>query len=189
MTPIFYPSTKAKWREWLQNNHTTFESVWVVFYNKSSNLPTITWSDAVDEALCFGWIDRKKIKIDSETSHQFFSKRKAKSTWSKINKIKVEQLIANNKFTKAGFASIEIAQQNESWSILDKVEELIMPDDLIKEFKGKKDALGYYENLSKSSKKMILQWIVLAKQAETRQNRIAEIVACAMLQKKPKGIV
>src|SRR5690606_23479809 len=90
---IFYPASPAAWRKWLQKNHLSKEAVWVVFYTKSSGKKTITWSEAVDVALCFGWIDSKKIKIDEETSHQFFSKRKSTGTWSKINKLKVQQLI------------------------------------------------------------------------------------------------
>ena len=84
------------------------------FYNKSSPRASISWSNAVDEALCFGWIDSKKIKIDPETSHQFFSKRKSKSTWSKINKDKVERLIEHGLMNEAGFLSIEIAKQNKA---------------------------------------------------------------------------
>ena len=102
---IFYPKNKEEWRVWLENNHARLDNVWVVFYKKASRIPTISWSDSVDEALCFGWIDSKKIAIDAEKSHQFFSKRKPKSTWSKINKLKVERLIAEGLMTKAGFES------------------------------------------------------------------------------------
>ena len=86
-TEVFYPTSLAEWRKWLAKNHLSQQSVWLVFHSKSSKKPSITWSEAVDVALCFGWIDSKKIKIDHETSHQFFSKRKPNSTWSKINKV------------------------------------------------------------------------------------------------------
>ena len=118
-TEIFYPANVAAWREWLEANHLARQSVWVVFYAKASGRPTITWSEAVDVALCFGWIDSKKIKIDNETSHQFFSKRKQRSTWSKINKDKVVQLIDRGLMAPAGLESIAIAQQNGSWTVLD----------------------------------------------------------------------
>lgn len=91
-TPVFYPKTIKSWRSWLEKNHGTESSVWVVFPTKNSGKKSIRWTDAVDVALCFGWIDSKKIKIDEETSHQFFSKRKPNSTWSKINKEKVAVL-------------------------------------------------------------------------------------------------
>src|SRR6476620_4689482 len=99
---VFYPENISAWRKWLEKNHLTEIAVWLVFYAKKSGRKTISWSEAVDVALCFGWIDSKKIKIDAETSHQFFSKRKPKSTWSKINKEKVTKLIDNGLMTKAG---------------------------------------------------------------------------------------
>ena len=95
VTDIFYPTNQKEWRQWLKKHHASKQSVWLVYYKKETTKPTISWSDAVDEALCFGWIDSKRISVDKETSHQFFSKRKAKSTWSKINKTKIETLIAN----------------------------------------------------------------------------------------------
>jgi len=94
-TEIFYPTSLTEWRKWLENNHLSKQSVWLVSYVKGSKKNSISWSDAVDVALCFAWIDSKKIKIDEETSHQYFSKRKAQSTWSKINKEKVQRLISH----------------------------------------------------------------------------------------------
>jgi len=175
-TDIFYPTSQTAWRQWLAKNHLSKQSVWLVFHTKSSEKPSVTWSDAVDEALCFGWIDSKKIKIDAETSHQFFSKRKPKSTWSKINKKKVQKLIENGLMTPAGLNSIEIAKQNGSWTILDEVEELIVPSDLEKAFKNHPGSKDCFLSLSKSIKKMMLTSLVLAKRPETRQKRIAEII-------------
>lgn len=185
---IFHPTSPKEWRKWLEKNHLSKASVWLVFYNKSSAKNSITWSEAVDVALCFGWIDSKKVKIDSESSHQFFSKRKAHSTWSKINKKKIEELIASGQMTAMGYDSIDIAKQNGSWTILDEVEELIIPTDLETAFYNKSTAKDYFESLSKSTKKAMLQWLVLAKRAETRQKRISEIVSCAELKQKPKHL-
>jgi uncharacterized protein YdeI (YjbR/CyaY-like superfamily) len=175
-TEVFYPDTVAAWRKWLKKNHQSSHSVWLVFYKKSAGKPTITWSEAVDVALCYGWIDSKKVKADDETSHQFFSRRKANSTWSKINKLKVEALIAGGHMTDAGLKSIETARQNGSWNLLDEVEELIIPDDLEKAFSTKPAAREFFLNLSRSVKKMMLHWLVMAKRPETRQKRISEIV-------------
>lgn len=182
---VFYPRNTSEWRNWLQENHTKEQSVWVVFYKKSSAEPSITWSEAVDEALCFGWIDSKKISIDPEKSHQFFSRRKAQSTWSKINKDKVERLIETNRMTKAGFESIEVAKQNGSWNSLDAVEALLIPDDLEEAFAAKPGAKEFFESLSKSMRKMMLYWIISAKRPETRQKRIEEIAESATQQMKP----
>lgn len=183
---IFYPENTRQWRKWLEENHDSKTSLWVVFYKKSSEKPTISWGEAVDEALCFGWIDSKKIAIDSEKSHQFFSKRKAKSTWSKINKEKIQRLMEAGLMTKAGYESIEIAKQNGSWTILDEVEELIVPSDLETELDRYPEAKEFFMGLSKSIKKMMLYWIVSAKRPETRQNRITEIVESAAQNRKPK---
>ena len=160
----------------VRKNHVSKQSVWLVFYSKSSTKKSITWSEAVDVALCYGWIDSKKIKIDEETSHQFFSKRKAQSTWSKINKEKVRQLIEQGLMTQAGSDSIEKAKQNGSWTVLDEVEELIIPQDLDEAFNKFEGSKTYFLSLSKSVKKMMLQWLVLAKRPETRQKRISEII-------------
>ncbi len=185
---IFYPTSLTVWRKWLQKNHISKQAVWLVFYNNKSGKKTISWSDAVDVALCFGWIDSKKISIDKESSYQFFSKRKAKSTWSKINKNKVAKLIEEGVMTAAGFTSIEIAKQNGSWTILDEVEELIIPQDLEREFTNKPNSKDFFLSLSKSIKKAILQWLVLAKTSETRQKRIAEIIENAEQKQKPKHL-
>lgn len=185
---IFYPKTIDSWRKWLEKNHATNDAVWVVFYTKASAKKTITWSDSVNVALCFGWIDSKKIKIDEVTSHQFFSRRKAKSTWSKINKEKVKQLIETGLMRDAGYKSIEIAKLNGSWTILDEVEELIIPNDLEAAFAKYPKTKDFYLSLSKSIKKGILQWLVLAKQPATRQKRITEIIERARQQLKPKHL-
>ncbi len=185
---IFYPISPTHWRKWLTENHLSKQSVWLVFYNKKSDKQSITWRESVDIALCFGWIDSKKIKIDEETSHQFFSKRKANSTWSKINKEIIGRLIDNGLMTEAGYKSIEIAKQNGSWTILDDVEELIIPNDLKAELNSRPIAKAYFESLSKSVKKAILQWLVLAKRPETRQKRMTEIVALADQKLKPKHL-
>ncbi len=183
---LFCPASQQDWRRWLKKNHKSKQSVWLVYYKKKSSVPTITWSDAVDEALCFGWIDSKAKPLDDERFMQFFCKRKPNSVWSKINKTKVERLIGDGLMTKAGFDSIETAKQNGSWTILDDVEELRIPKDLVKAFKNQKGSKHYFLSLSKSVKKSLLQWIVLAKRPETRQKRIEEIVEQAAQKMKPK---
>ncbi len=182
----FYPTSQHEWRAWLQENHVSKQAVWLVYYRIKSGVPTISWSDAVDEALCFGWIDSTKKSIDDQKFMQFFSKRKPTSVWSKINKSKVERLIQEEKFTKAGFTSVEVAKQNGSWLILNEVEELNIPIDLEKAFKTQKGAKQFFLSLSKSARKSILQWLILAKRAETRQNRCIEIAEFAAKHLKPK---
>ncbi|KUJ62979.1 hypothetical protein AR687_06185 [Flavobacteriaceae bacterium CRH] len=182
----FCPTCQTDWREWLQENHNSKQSVWLVCYKKQANIPTITWSDAVDEALCFGWIDSIRKSIDNDKFIQFFGKRKPNSAWSKINKAKVKRLTDNGLMMPAGFESIKKAKENGSWIILDEVEELLIPEDLKKAFEAKPGSEAYFLSLSKSVRKSILQWIVFAKRPETRQNRINEIVELAAQKLKPK---
>ena len=148
-------------------------------------MTTLSWSEAVDEALCFGWIDSRAKPVDSERYMQFFSRRKPNSIWSKINKEKVQQLVANGLMTKAGFTSIDTAKQNGSWAILDEVEAGIIPADLAEAFQKRPNAHHYFLRLSRSDKRTILQWLVLAKRSVTRQNRIAEVVKLADQNRKP----
>ena len=182
----FYPKSRQEWREWLQVNHATKQSIWLIYYKKRSNLPTVLYNDAVDEALCFGWIDSKAKPIDEDKYMQFFTKRKPKSIWSKINKEKIERLTKEGLMTKAGFEIMEIAKQNGSWTILDEAEALVIPNDLDQEFQKKPNAKAYFFGLSRSDKRNILQWLVLAKRQETRDKRIEEVVTLAEQNLKPK---
>lgn len=182
----FCPASRQEWRLWLKENHSSKQSVWLVLYKKESNKPTISWSEAVDEALCFGWIDSKRKPVNEDKFIQFFSKRKLNGTWSKVNKEKIKQLIDEGLMTKVGFDSIETAKQNGSWKILDEVEELKIPEDLEKELKIKANAMDFFLSLSKSARKAILQWLVFASRQETRQKRITEIAELAGKKQKPK---
>jgi uncharacterized protein YdeI (YjbR/CyaY-like superfamily) len=185
-TATFCPANRLQWRRWLQKNHAKEQSVWLIYYKKKANISTITWSEAVDEALCFGWIDSTARPIDDEKFMQFFTRRKPNSVWSKINKEKVQRLIDEGLMTQAGYESIEVAKQNGCWSILDKVEALEIPADLAKEFKSYPGSKAYFLSLSRSARKSMLQWLVLAKRPETRQKRITEIASLAARKLKPK---
>lgn len=182
----FCPATRKEWRQWLKANHKLKQSIWLIQYKVKSGKPTISWSESVDEALCFGWIDGRRKPIDDEKFMQYFCKRKPMGTWSKVNKEKVQQLIDKGLMTKAGLDAIETAKQNGSWNILDDVEELVIPIDLEKAFKTHKGSKAYFTGLSKSVKKAILQWLMFAKREETRQKRINEIAELAAQSKKPK---
>lgn len=182
----FYPVSRQAWRAWLEENHRSKQSVWLVYYKKKTSMASITWSEAVDEALCFGWIDSKAKPLDEEKFMQFFSRRKPRGTWSKVNKEKIKRLIDAELMSEAGFETIEAAKQNGSWTILDEVEELIVPEDLQNAFNTWLGSEEYFSGLSKSVRKAMLQWLVLARQPETRQKRISEIAELASQKRKPK---
>ncbi|WP_256012236.1 YdeI/OmpD-associated family protein [Desertivirga xinjiangensis] len=182
----FCPATRQDWREWLEENHDKQQSVWLIYYKRNSEVRSITYNEAVEEALCFGWIDSTRKSLDDNRFTQFFCKRKPNSVWSKVNKEKVQRLIEEGLMTEAGCKSIETAKQNGSWSILDEVEELIIPKDLEAVFNSHPGSRDYFLSLSRSVRKGILQWLVLAKQEQTRQRRIMEIAELAAQKLKPK---
>lgn len=185
-TESFCPANREEWRNWLMQYHLSKASVWLICYKKKSNRPSLSWSDAVEEALCFGWIDSVRRPIDEDKFMQFFGKRKARGTWSKVNKKKIERLIQGGQMMPAGYQSIEAAKLNGSWTILDKVEELHIPPDLEEAFSSLPGSGEFFSGLSKSARKAILQWLVLAKLPATRQKRIYEIAELAAQQLKPK---
>jgi uncharacterized protein YdeI (YjbR/CyaY-like superfamily) len=182
----YCPDNKKDWRKWLDLHHKKKEGVWLVFYKKNSPYYNLSWSESVDQALCFGWIDSTKRSIDNTKYKQYFSKRKVKSNWSKINKGKVKSLIAQGLMEEAGYKSIEIAKENGSWTILDEVEVLLIPEDLNAEFANFKGSREYFDSLSKSVKKGLLYWIVSAKRKNTRHRRILEIAENASKNLTPK---
>ena len=182
----FCPKNPEDWRRWLEENHQGQQAVWIVYLKKTAGTPNLSWSEAVTEALCFGWIDSTAKSLDAEKYIQFFTKRKPKSVWSKVNKDKVELLIAQGKMAEAGHKSIETAKQNGSWTSLDAVEALEVPEDLAQAFGMQPAAQEFYQSLSRSARKSILYWLALGKRAETRQKRIAEIVELGVQGKKPR---
>lgn len=184
----FCPSNKEEWREWLEKNHKIEEFVWLIFYKKKSINYNLSWSQAVDEALCFGWIDSVKKSLDEEQYIQYFSKRKPKSIWSKINKDKVEVLTNEGLMSEAGLERVRVAKENGSWSILDTVEKLIIPADLECKFQESPNSKDFFQSLSTQIRKRILYWVESAKKKETREKRISEIAESADKKILPKII-
>ena len=175
--PLLYFKNDSEWRDWLHENHTIHTVVELIFYRVDSEMESMRWEEAVKVAICYGWIDSTVRKLDDERRKQTFTPRKDKSVWSKVNKKYIEELIANNLMHDTGLKKIEIAKQNGSWESLDAVENLEIPEDLQIEFDKNVMALKNYSNFSKSYKKSYLYWLNQAKRAETRQNRITEIIS------------
>jgi uncharacterized protein YdeI (YjbR/CyaY-like superfamily) len=147
----FYANGTEIWRNWLAENHKQKQAVWLIIYKKGTGVPSLTYEQAVEEALCFGWIDSKPNKRDENSFYQFFAKRKPKSNWSALNKTRVEKLLAANKMHASGLAMIELAIQTGTWTALDKVEQLEIPTDLQALFDSNPIAEGYFAGFSKSS--------------------------------------
>lgn len=175
---LYAPSADA-WRNWLERHHDTEKNIWLIIYRKESKTKSVYYPEAVDEALCFGWVDSKPNKRDNESFYQFFAKRNPKSNWSKINKEKVERLINANKMTPAGMEMISMAKTRGTWNALDEVDELVIPSDLKKALKTLPSALTNFEAFPKSVKRGILEWILNAKLPETRMKRVTETATLA----------
>lgn len=174
-----YAKNRKEWRKWLTKNHSSQKSVWLVIFKKESKIPSVYYPEAVDEALCFGWIDSVPNKKDENSYYQFFSKRNPKSNWSKVNKTKVNRLIKQGLMQDAGYNAISISKKNGTWNALDDVENLIVPDDLKKLFEKNTIAFKNWEQFPPSSKRGILEWILNAKKEETRKKRMEDTVSLA----------
>lgn len=174
-----YAESRAAWRQWLAENHATQKSIWLMIYKKESQTPSVTYDEAVDEALCFGWIDSSIKKGTADYYYQFFAQRNPKSNWSRVNKAKVANLIQAGLMTNAGLALINLAKKTGTWTALDELEEGIYPSDLQARLDGNPVAKGYFDAFPRSVKRSILEWLFNAKQVETRARRIDEIVTLA----------
>jgi uncharacterized protein YdeI (YjbR/CyaY-like superfamily) len=175
----FYAESKTAFRNWLIENHIAETNLWLIIYKKDSGTPSITYDQAVDEALCFGWVDSSINKRDDDSFFQYFAKRNPKSNWSRVNKLKVEKLISEGLMTELGIKMIDLAKQTGTWIALDDVENLINPLDLQESLDQNPLAKEYFELFPRSVKRGILEWLMNAKQTETRLKRIAEIVTKA----------
>ncbi len=178
-SPTYYAKNRKEWREWLAKYHDKEKSVWLIIYRKEGATPSVSYVEAVEEALCYGWIDSKGNKRDAESYYQFFARRNPKSKWSGLNKRRVAKLLQQNLMVEAGLKMVEIAQQNGSWTALDAVEQLLIPEDLQQALQQNQAAQQYFEAFPPSVKRGILEWILNAKRPETRQKRIAETVRLA----------
>ncbi len=174
-----YLESRVAWRKWLTENHASEKNVWLKIYKKQSQTPSVYYDEAVDEALCFGWVDSSIKKGNDEFYYQFFAKRNPKSNWSRVNKAKIEKLMSEGLMAEAGLKMVEIAKEIGTWTALDDVENLISPPDLQEKLDQNPVAKGYFEVFPRSVKRGILEWLLNAKQAETRQKRIEEIVSLA----------
>ena len=172
-------ANRQEWRAWLSENQDREKSVWIKIYKKQSQIPSVTYDEAVDEALCFAWVDSSIKRGNEEYYYQFFARRNPKSNWSRVNKAKVEKLLADGLMTEAGLKVINYAKENGYWAALDDVENLINPIDLQIALDNNQTAKAYFEAFPRSVKRGILEWLLNARQEETRKKRITEIVTLA----------
>lgn len=164
-------TSRNQLRQWLHRHHATSKGIWLVTFKKGKGAH-VGYDDIVEEALCFGWIDSQPRTLDNQRSQRLLTPRKASSSWSRLNKQRIEKLIAAGHMTPAGQAAIEAAQRNGAWHALDEVEDLIEPDDLRQALDALSVARTQWNAFPRSSRRAILEWIGAAKTAATRDRRV-----------------
>jgi uncharacterized protein YdeI (YjbR/CyaY-like superfamily) len=175
----------AQWRRWLEEHHAGTRGVWLVLQKKASRRPGPRYEEAVEEALCFGWIDSKLRRLDEERAVQWFSPRKATSIWSKSNVARVERLIEQGRMTPAGLAVVEEAKRRGSWQRpMGGRESLEIPPDL-QEALEQGGAVERFQAFAPSYRQIYLYWVAAARTAPTRDKRIAKVVEFALEGRKP----
>jgi uncharacterized protein YdeI (YjbR/CyaY-like superfamily) len=171
---------RQEWRHWLQEHHSSAKSVWLTIHKKQGGITGLQYEDAVEEALCFGWIDGKMKSVDKSTFILRFSVRKPDSIWSVSNRDRALRLMASGQMTEAGLAKIEAARRSGKWdqpvSVKQITGEKPMPDDLEKALKEDRDAWEGFSRFSNSTRYMYIYWVTSAKRPATRVNRIRVVV-------------
>lgn len=184
-----HPKTRRQWRQWLEKNHASSPGIWLIYYKKSSGKARVTYNDAVEEALCFGWIDSLPRKLDDKKAMLKFTPRKPKSIWSKLNKERVEKLISQRLMTVAGLAKTEQAKKDGSWDALNTsnfhADSNTLPGDLQKALIKNKEAFSNFNSFPTGYRLRFLFWIDSARRPETRKARIRQTVLMAAAGKKP----
>ncbi len=179
-----HPQSLQEWHQWLEENHARAEGVWLVSYKKATGKPRFNYDEAVEEALCFGWIDSKPNKLDADRAMLWFSPRKPGTGWSAANKLRIEKLSQEGRMTSTGLAKVETAKKDGSWSALDQVEALEIPPDLEEMLAAFPPAQQYFASFPRSVKRGILEWIASAKKPETRLKRVEETARLAAENKR-----
>jgi len=176
---------RNEWRKWLEKNHRKQKEVWLIHYKKHAGKIGVQLEEAVEEALCFGWIDGKLKKVDKDRFMLRYSPRKAGSVWSRINRERAERMIKAGRITPAGLSMIEEAKKRSSWDrVYTSLEQERIPPDLRRALAKDKRALDNFQSFANSYKNMYIYWVKSAKTDETRRERIEKVVEQALQNKK-----
>jgi uncharacterized protein YdeI (YjbR/CyaY-like superfamily) len=181
---VLRPRDAAELRAWLEEHHETSGPEWLAVAKKGSRLPGVTYDEAVEEALSFGWIDSTARRLDEDAFRILFARRKRGSTWAASNKARVERLVAEGRMRPAGMAAVEAAKADGSWEGLSEVDALIVPPDLAEALDADAEARANFDAFPDSVKRMVLYRVASVKKPETRARRIAEAVADAKANRK-----
>jgi uncharacterized protein YdeI (YjbR/CyaY-like superfamily) len=170
-----HAETAREWRRWLTTNHRRETGVWLVSWRNQTGRPRLTYEESVVEALAVGWIDSKALRLDDERTMLWFSPRKPGSGWSRANKERIDRLEREGRMMDAGREAIARAKQDGSWTLLDAIEDLIVPDDLAAAFASNPGSSEHWAGFPRSARRALLAWIVQARRPETRARRVSEV--------------
>ena len=185
--PHVHAHDRAAWRTWLEANHATARGAWLVTWRPRSGRAGMDYEAAIEEALCFGWVDSTGGRVDDERGKLYFAPRKPRSVWAASNKARVERLTREGRMAPAGLAAIERAKANGSWEILDTAERLEVPDDLAAVLEVSPPAAVNFAAFPASTRKMLLGWIAVAQRPETRAARITKVAEAAARNERTPG--
>ncbi len=185
--PLVHADDRAAWRAWLESNHATARGAWLVSWRRQSGRVRMAYEAAIEEALCFGWVDSTGGHLDDDRDKLYFAPRKPRSVWAASNKARVDRLIRDGRMAPAGFAAIERARANGSWEILDGPERLEVPDDLAAALEQRPPAAANFGAFPPSARRMLLAWVAVAVRAETRAARIAKVADAAARNERARG--
>lgn len=183
MTPVFF-ADQIEFRKWLEENHKTETELLVGYYKVSTGRPSMTWSQSVDQALCFGWIDGIRRSIDAESYCIRFTPRKPTSIWSNINIKKVEELTQKGLMTEAGLEAYSKRKDSKSGIYSFENDPTLLPDGYDQILKANPGAWDFFSNQAPSYRKAVLRWIMSAKQEETRLSRLNKLIQASEEQKR-----
>lgn len=185
--PELYFPRDVEWRDWLSLNYDRYpKGIYLIFYKLETGIPTMRWEEAVRVALCYGWIDSTVKSLGGGKRRQYFCPRNPKSNWSALNKKYIAELEASGLIHESGYAMIDIAKKSGTWTFMDEVENLVIPEDLQAAFDSNPMAFENYNNFSPGYRKSYLGWLKSAKREETRANRIESIIALCEANKKSR---
>ncbi len=176
-SPLVKAKDRKAWRAWLAKNHDKEKSAWLVTPHKGKATTDLDYNSAVEEALCFGWVDSTANTYDASNTVQYYAPRRPGSKWSITNHERVARMVKEGLMTPAGQAMIDLAKRTGTWDMFVGAQNAIVPDDLQRAFTRSKTALKHFTAFPPSSKRLILEWIASAKRPETRSKRIAETVS------------
>lgn len=175
--PVVEVTSVAQWREWLANPRE--RAVWLVVRRRGADVPGVLVHEAMEHALCFGWIDSKALRRDASSTYLCFTPRNPKSTWSRVNRERVARLTAAGLMTPAGQTVVDLARRTGTWDALAEAQDGVVPPDLRRALDADAAAAGHFANFPPSARRAILEWIAKAERPETRARRIATTVELA----------